>query len=115
MQHEFKEYNSTVQIVHKEKQKLPFSVSLIPAFNFTLEGVMKKALYFDAKSVQKIVVQLLMGLKSVHDLGYLYNNLDPANIGCFVQDGSKVTLKLCDFSEVSEINDASEKKHCSHH
>lgn len=47
--------------------KLPFSLSLMPAYQFTLEGIMRKALFFDGDSIQKIIVQLLMGFKSIHD------------------------------------------------
>lgn len=53
----------------------------------------------------------------MHDIGYLLTNLEPAKIGCYVEDGSKVTLKLLDFTDVIEINqnESQSKKMCIHH
>ena len=49
-------------------------------------------------TIKNILWHILLGLEQIHNLGYVYRDLKPANI-IFSHDGY---LKLCDFGFVSE-------------
>ena len=94
---------------YKPPLNIPFAISVMPGYLFTMERLTNKATKLEAEAVKKIMAQLLLGLKSVHGQGYTFNNLDPESIGFFVKSGSDITLKLLDFSKISKMSKINQK------
>ena len=55
--------------------------------DYTLEDKMKTYLFMDQVSVQKLTIQILMGLRDIHNLGYVHCDLKPANLMFTEKDG----------------------------
>jgi serine/threonine protein kinase len=80
---------------------------VMPKLDFSLADQLIKYPFIDLMSVQKLVVQMLMGIRDIHQTGVTHCDLKPENIMFLIRKGRKslVYLKFIDFGSVQEIGE----------
>ena len=99
----------TVELVRENiegetgEHKSKFYVSVMELLDFELTDKLKTYLFMDLNSVKKIVAQLIMALKCVHEAGFVHRDIKPDNIMFKITGKNKYLLKLIDFGLAGKI------------
>ena len=78
--------------------------------DFELTKPLKNYLFMDLDSVKKIVAQLIMALKCIHEAGFVHRDVKPDNIMFKITGKNKYLLKLIDFGLTGKIKKDSKLK-----
>jgi serine/threonine protein kinase len=62
-------------------------------------------MFLDDLSINKLLIQILVALKDIHNTGNVHGDIKPANL-MFVTHAEKTVLQFIDFGVISSILEA---------
>lgn len=75
---------------------------VMPRLSYSLKDKQQDILVFDLETIQKIIIQLTLGLHEIHQKGYVHCDLKPQNIMILEVDGL-IEVKIIDFGLCDRI------------